>query len=89
MLEFHSADGSGSSTHYRTGDWEVVRVEEYPTAIPTQEFEAIVVGYCKYVPVQSPLMVMPKAKIAIDSFGDESAYQEFLKSDAVKDCTPV
>ena len=89
LLEFHSADGSGSSTHYRTGDWEVVRVEEYPTAIPTHEFEAIVVGYCKYIPVQSPLMVMPKAQIAIDSFGDESAYQEFLKSDAVKDCTPV
>jgi hypothetical protein len=26
---------------------------------------------------------MPKAKIAIDSFGDQSVYQEFLKSDAV------
>lgn len=89
LLEFHSADGSGSSTHYRTGDWEVVRVEEYPTAIPTHEFEAIVVGYCKYVPIQSPLIAMPKAQVSIDSFGDESVYQEFVKSEAVKDCTPV
>ncbi|MCC3529642.1 MAG: hypothetical protein JGK21_15635 [Microcoleus sp. PH2017_22_RUC_O_B] len=89
LLEFHSADGSGSSTHYRTGHWFVVRVEEYPTAIPTHEFEAIVVGYCKYLPVQSPLMVMPKAQIAIDSFGDESVYQEFLESDTVKNYTPV
>ena len=56
LLEFHSADGSGSSTHYRTGDWEVVRVEEYPTAIPNNEFEAIVVKYCKYLPVESPLI---------------------------------
>jgi hypothetical protein len=87
LLEFHSADGSGSSTHYRTGDWEVVRVEEYPTAI--HEFEAIVVGYCKYVPIQSPLIAMPKAQVSIDSFGDESVYQEFVKSEAVKDCTPV
>ena len=85
LLEFHSADGSGSSTHYRTGDWEVVRVEEYPTAIPNNEFEAIVVGYCKYVPLETPLIPMPKAQVSIDSFGDESAYQEFLKSDAVKD----
>lgn len=84
LLKFHCADGSGASTHYRTGDWFVVRVEEYPTAIPTHEFEVIVVGYCKYLPVQSPLMVMPKAQIAIDSFGDESVYQEFLQSETVK-----
>ena len=73
----------------RDRNWEVVRVEEYPTAIPTHEFEAIVVGYCKYVPVQSPLIAMPKAQVSIDSFGDESVYQEFVKSDAVKNCTPV
>ncbi|WP_293337496.1 hypothetical protein [Microcoleus sp. CAWBG58] len=42
----------------------------------------IVVGYCKYVPVETPLIPMPKAQIAIDSFGDESADREFLAKTA-------
>ena len=53
------------------------------------EFEMIVVGYCKYVPVETPLIPMPKAQVSIESFGDESAYQEFLQSEAVKDYTLV
>jgi hypothetical protein len=32
---------------------------------------------------------MPKAQVSIDSFGDESVYQEFVNSDAVKNYTPV
>ena len=60
----------------------MVRVEEYPTAIPNNELEMIVVGYCKYVPLQTPLIPMPKAQVSIDSFGDESAYQEFLAKKA-------
>jgi hypothetical protein len=82
LLEFHRADGSASSAHYHTGDWEVVRVEEYPTAIANNEFEMIVVGYCKYVPVEILLISMQNAQVSIDSFGDESAYQEFLAKTA-------
>jgi hypothetical protein len=68
-----------ADTHYRVGDWEVVRVEEYPTSIPNNTFEAIVVCYCKYSPVQTRLIPMPKATVSVDSFDSEEKYQQYLE----------
>jgi hypothetical protein len=67
----------------------VVQTNELHPQPAHNEFEAIVVGYCKYVPVETPLIPIPKAQVSIDSFGDESVYQEFVNSDAVKNYTPV
>lgn len=53
----------GARTHVRAGDWEVTRVEEYPTGAPDSEFDAIVICYCKYSPIDSPLEPMPKIQV--------------------------
>jgi hypothetical protein len=53
----------GASTHSRVGDWEVVRVEKYTTELPTTEFEAVVICYCQYSPVETPLEPLPKIKV--------------------------
>ncbi|MEG4445999.1 hypothetical protein QUB47_21575 [Microcoleus sp. AT9_B5] len=43
----------------------------------------IAVCYCQYAPKPSPLIPVPSARIAIDSFGgDEAAYQQYLESNA-------
>jgi hypothetical protein len=74
-------DTLNSDTHYRVGDWEVVRVEQYPTAEPGSNYDLIAVCYCQYAPKPSPLMPVPSARISIDSFGgDEAAYQQYLES---------
>jgi hypothetical protein len=54
----------GASTHSRVGDWEVVRVEEYTPDLPTSEFEAIVICYCQYSPVSTPLEPLPKIQVS-------------------------
>ena len=67
--EFYKVKGfenqrfSRASTHSRVGDWEVVRVEEYSSEIPGTDFEAIVICYCKYSPIDSPLEPMPKIQV--------------------------
>ena len=40
LTEFEDTQIAGAGTHYRVGDWEVVRVQEYLTAIPNNAFEA-------------------------------------------------
>ena len=50
----------GASTHSRVGDWEVTRVEEYPSGQPDSDFETIVICYCRYSPVTTPLEPLPK-----------------------------
>lgn len=79
LLEFHCTDGSGSSTHYRTGDWKVVKVETYSADIPGSEFKTLAVCYCHYSPVETPLIPMPEAKVSVDSFGNEEQYQQYLE----------
>ncbi|HEY9634714.1 MAG TPA: hypothetical protein V6D14_15030 [Coleofasciculaceae cyanobacterium] len=54
----------GASTHSRVGDWEVVRVEKYTTELPTTEFEAVVICYCQYSPVTTPLEPLPKIQVS-------------------------
>jgi hypothetical protein len=49
----------GASTHSRVGDWEVTRVEEYTPKQPQSDFEIIVVCYCRYSPVTTPLEPLP------------------------------
>ncbi|WP_193200048.1 hypothetical protein [Nostoc sp. MG11] len=53
-----------ASTHSRVGDWEVIRVEEYTSEIPSADFEAVVICYCQYSPVTTPLEPMPEIQIA-------------------------
>jgi len=50
----------GASTHSRIGDWEVARVEEYTPENPVADFESIVICYCKYSPIATPLEPLPK-----------------------------
>ena len=46
--EFDDPQFPDSDTHYRVGDWEVVRVEQYPTAEPGSNYDLIAVCYCQY-----------------------------------------
>jgi hypothetical protein len=54
----------GASTHSRVGDWEVVRVEKYITDLPNTEFETVVICYCQYSPVSTPLEPLPKIQVS-------------------------
>ena len=56
-----------ASTHYRLGDWEVVRVETYPTDRPESAFDLIVICHCQYSPIQASLKPMPERKVTSDS----------------------
>jgi hypothetical protein len=58
--QFADSKFPGASTHSRIGDWEVTRVEEYPSGQPSSDFEAIVICYCRYSPVTTPLEPLPK-----------------------------
>lgn len=49
-----------SSTHSRIGDWEVTKVEEYMPNLSNNELESIVICYCKYTPIITPLEPLPK-----------------------------
>lgn len=77
----HNSKQHGYSTHYRAGDWEVVRVETYTPDVPIGEFDMVVICYCKYSPINAPLKPMPERQISIDSFGgNKEAYEQWLAS---------
>ena len=69
LREYHRIDQfvdssfPGASTHSRVGDWEVVRVEKYATQQPA-DFEAIVICYCRYSPVSTPLEPLPGIQLS-------------------------
>jgi hypothetical protein len=52
---FEDARFPGTSTHWCPGNWQVVRVEQYPTGMSDSEFEMVVICYCQYAPIQSEL----------------------------------
>ncbi|MUG97982.1 hypothetical protein F7734_39010 [Scytonema sp. UIC 10036] len=54
----------GASTHSRVGDWEVTRVEEYTSELPNADFGAIVICYCRYSPVTTPLEPLPRIQVS-------------------------
>lgn len=53
-----------ASTHSRVGDWEVVRVQTYSEDLPSGDFETIVVCYCRFAPINTPLEPMPQIQVA-------------------------
>jgi hypothetical protein len=53
-----------ASTHSRVGDWEVTRVEEYVPDLPVGSFESVVICYCHYSPVVTPLEPLPRFQLA-------------------------
>ncbi|MDJ0798361.1 MAG: hypothetical protein QNJ51_16340 [Calothrix sp. MO_167.B12] len=59
VSKFAQAKFPDASTHSRIGDWEVIRVEQYTRKIPNDDFEAVVICYCRYSPVTTPLEPMP------------------------------
>ncbi len=78
---FANPNYSKSSTHYRKGDWEVVRVETYTPDIPMGKYDMVVICYCKYNPINAPLKPMPERQVSVDSFGgDQQAYEQWLES---------
>ncbi|GET40842.1 hypothetical protein [Microseira wollei] len=82
--QLHDPKQHGHSTHYRTGDWEVTRVESYTPDVPTphSQYDMVVICHCKYNPINAPLKPMPERQVSIDSFGgDKEAYQNWLESD--------
>jgi hypothetical protein len=85
VAQDYDSEKHGWSTHYKPGDWEVERVEEYLPDLPTgNNFDMIVICYCKYSPIDAPLKPMPDRIISADSFGgDETKYQEYLNSQKV------
>ncbi|MCC3415312.1 MULTISPECIES: hypothetical protein [unclassified Microcoleus] len=88
----HEPNFHGWSTHYKTGDWEVARVEtytsdtegsssEFGTEGSSSEFGMVVICYCRYNPIGSQLKPMPDREVSIDSFGgDRVAYETWLES---------
>ncbi len=54
----------GASTHSRVGDWEVTRVEEYTTEFSQNDFESVVICYCHYSPVTTPLEPLPGIQVS-------------------------
>ncbi|MEQ8996870.1 MAG: hypothetical protein RID53_10255 [Coleofasciculus sp. B1-GNL1-01] len=52
-----------ASTHSRVGDWQVIRVEEYESKIPGVDFDSIVICYCQYSPVSTPLEPLPEIRV--------------------------
>jgi hypothetical protein len=71
-----------AKTHYRLSDWEVNNVEIYTPDISVgMGFDMIVICYCKYSPINSPLQPMPERQVSVDSFGgDEVAYSQWLST---------
>lgn len=81
--QFTDPQYPAAKTHYRQGDWEVVRVETYEHEVgrPYAEYDLIVVCYCQYNPINAPLKPMPERQVSIDSFGgDQEAYDRWLTS---------
>lgn len=54
----------GARTHSPVGDWEVTRVEEYTSELSTADFGAIVICYCRYSPVTTPLEPLPRIQVS-------------------------
>ncbi len=81
--QLHDPTFHGSSTHYRKGDWEVVRVQSYTPDIPISsgDYDMIVICTCRYNPVNAPLKPMPERQVSVDSFGgDREAFSQWLES---------
>ncbi|MGB7271808.1 MAG: hypothetical protein WBC69_00840 [Geitlerinemataceae cyanobacterium] len=81
--QFTDPQYPAAKTHYRQGDWEVVRVETYEHEVgrPYADYDIIVVCYCQYNPINAPLKPMPERQVSIDSFGgDQEAYDRWLTS---------
>lgn len=61
--QFSNSQFPGASTHSRIGDWEVTRVEEYSPELPITDFETIIICYCRYSPVITPLEPLSKIQV--------------------------
>lgn len=59
--EFIDSKFPGSSTHVRNGDWVVSRVEEYLPSGDERSKKAIILCYCRFDPVISPLEPLSRA----------------------------
>lgn len=66
VSQFTDPNFPSASTHSRVGDWEVARVEEYVQTAPKVEFDSIIVCYCRYVPVTTPLEPLPQIQVSQD-----------------------
>ncbi|MBD2137006.1 hypothetical protein H6F32_05255 [Anabaena sp. FACHB-1237] len=62
--EYVDPEFPGASTHYRIGDWEVSKVEEYVPDLPVGTFESVVICYCRYSPINTPLKPLPKIQVS-------------------------
>jgi hypothetical protein len=71
-------------THWKKGDWEVVRVNVYTPEIPVPEggdYDEIVVCTCRYNPIDSPLKLMIESQVSVESFdGDRAAFERWQES---------
>ena len=56
----------GSSTHVREGDWIISRVEEYPGGHNTSK-KSMALYYCYFHPVISPLELLSRASLVMES----------------------
>lgn len=84
-LSEYKAETGDRLTHYRKGDWVVVKTEVFVPNIPIgNEFDEIAVCYCAYDPIKPKWRAFNSRSIAsLDSFGgDREAYNKFLVSDS-------
>ncbi len=64
--QFADSSFPRASTHSRMGDWVVTRTSEYAPATPG-EFEAIIICYCRYSPITTPLEPLPEVQLHLVS----------------------
>lgn len=57
--QFKEPERPHASTHSRVGDWEVDRVDEYGANGTESDFDVIIICYCRYSPVTTPLEPLP------------------------------
>ena len=82
LLDF-KCNENGSSSHYRTGDWQVTKVETYPSSDSDSEFGLVVICYCQFVPVETPLIPMPERQVLPESFTDRIEYETWRENNPV------
>ncbi len=80
--EFIDPNAPGAKTHWRDSDWVVTHVETFTPDIPiSRDYDMIVICYCKYEPIDSPLIPLPPRQVSLDSFGgDKEAYKQWQES---------
>ncbi len=63
IQQFTDSTFPHASTHSRMGDWVVCRTSQYTPSGECEDFEAVVICYCRYSPVTTALLPLPEVQV--------------------------